>query len=227
MTRKMFDSTTAADIPAGSDLVMGYVDGSSKWSDADWQRFPGRTLVRICIYTDRVDANVIDCEPGNNDAQGVVPWIKAKWDRGETPTVYCFSDGGPAGYRISDVRAACDAAGVKRPLVLVSDFDGDPSTFDPSGDPEIIGKQYANDAITGGHYDASVVADRWPGVDKEDGMTPEQEAKLDALLAKADAILARQDEPMVWTARAQRSLDVETGKVFDQKIAPRDPRIAQ
>lgn len=58
-------------------------------------------------------------------------------------------------------------------------------------------------------------------------MTPAQEAKLDALLAKADAILARQDEPMIWTARAQRSLDVETGKVFDQKTGPHDPRIVQ
>lgn len=58
-------------------------------------------------------------------------------------------------------------------------------------------------------------------------MTPEQEAKLDALLAKADAILARQDEPMIWAARVQRSLDVETGKVFDEKVPPRDPRIAQ
>lgn len=139
--RTMRDSTTAADIPAGSDLVMGYVDGSSAWSAADWQRFPGRTLVRLCIFNDRLDAQVIDIEPGNNDAQGAVPWVKAKWARDETPTVYCFSDRGPVGYQISDVRAACDAAGVKRPLFLIAEWDGVAEIPD---DPEIIGKQYAH-----------------------------------------------------------------------------------
>ena len=44
--RLMYDSVTAVDIPPGSDLVAGYIDGAnSKWSDADWQRFPGRILV--------------------------------------------------------------------------------------------------------------------------------------------------------------------------------------
>jgi len=87
-----------------------------------------------------MDADVLDIEPGNNDAAGAVPWVKAKWERGDTPTVYCFSDGGPAGYRISDVRAACDAAGVRRPLFWIAQWDKDPATFDPAGDPEIIGK---------------------------------------------------------------------------------------
>jgi hypothetical protein len=90
-----------------------------------------------------------------------VPWIKAKWARNERPTIYCYSDAGPAGYRISDVRAACDAAGVRHPLFLIAKWDNDPSTFDPSGDREIIGKQYAGSAQTGGHYDASIVADDW------------------------------------------------------------------
>lgn len=163
--RRMYDSTKAADIPAGSELVMGYVDGSSAWSDADWKLFPGRTTVRLCIFNNRYDAQVIDLEPGNNDAKGAVPWIREKWLRGETPTVYCFSDKGPHGYTISDVRSECDAAGLKHPLFLITDFDNNPATFDPKGDPEIIGKQYANAALTGGHYDASVVADYWPGVD--------------------------------------------------------------
>jgi len=123
----MYDSTTASDVPAHGELVMGYVDGSSVWSDADWQRFPGRILVRLCIYNNRWDAQVIDLEPGNNDAKGAVPWIREKWLRGEVPTVYCFSDRGPHGYTISDVRSECDAASLKHPLFLVTDFDNDPN----------------------------------------------------------------------------------------------------
>jgi hypothetical protein len=159
----MFDSTKASDIPAGAEVVMGYVDGSSAWSAADWKLFPGSRLVRICIFNDRMDADVLDIEPGNNDAKGAVPWVKAKWARSETPTVYCFSDGGPVGFRMSDVRRECDAAGVRRPLFLIAEWDNNPATFDPSGDPEIIGKQYANPTFTGKHYDLSVVAGRWLG----------------------------------------------------------------
>ncbi len=51
-------------------------------------------------------------------------------------------------------------------------------------------------------------------------MTPEQEAKLDRVLALLEA-----NGPLVWVARTQRSLDVETGKPFDEKVPPTDPRI--
>lgn len=163
--RTLYDSTNAADVPPGSELVAGYVDGSSAWSAADWQRFPGRKLVRVCIFNNRFDAAVIDVESGNNDATGAVPWIAGKWSRGETPTVYCFSDEGPAGYRISDVRAACRVAAVKLPLFWIAKWDGIAELY-PS-DPSIVAKQYANPTLTGGHYDASIVADTWPGIDKE------------------------------------------------------------
>src|SRR5467141_1794859 len=105
--RHCFDSTKAADIPAGSEFVAGYIDGSNRWSDTDWALFEGRIRVRICVFNNRTDADVLDVEPGNNDALSAVPWIKAKWLVG-IPTIYCFSDAGPTGYRISDVRDACD-----------------------------------------------------------------------------------------------------------------------
>lgn len=167
----MLDSTTAADIPdtfrgMPTELIAGYVDGSHAWTPADWDRFPAHVRrVRLCIWNDRMDADAIDIEERNNDAKGAVPWVRAKWARGETPTVYCYSDAGTRGYRISDVRRECDAAGVKRPLFWIAKWDNDPSTFDPSGDAAIIAKQYAGSKQTGGHFDASVVADFWPGVD--------------------------------------------------------------
>lgn len=57
---------------------------------------------------------------------------------------------------------------------------------------------------------------------EEEEMTPAQEAKLDRVLAIMEA-----REPLVWTARQQRGLDVETGKPFDNRAAPADPRIKQ
>lgn len=182
MTRSLLDSTVASDIPAEfrglpTLLVAGYVDGSFAWLQEDWDLHAdaGRRLVRVAIHTDRFDAHVLDVEEGNAYAGQAVPWIRGKWARGETPTVYCYSDAGPVGYRISDVRAACENAvpPVAPPLFWIAKWDDDPSSFDPAGDPAIVAKQYAGSAQTGAHFDASVVADHWPGVDKEAVMTPE------------------------------------------------------
>lgn len=179
--RLMLDSADAKSIPTSFNgqeprLIAGYVDDprvkQGRWTAADWdlirRRFPNAVLVRICIWSDRYDADVIDIEPENNDAKKAVPWIKGKWARGKTPTVYCFSDAGPEGYRISDVRRECDAAGVQRPLFWITDWRREPSDFDPSGDSSIVALQYAGSAKTGGNFDASVVADHWPGVDPKE-----------------------------------------------------------
>jgi hypothetical protein len=53
-----------------------------------------------------------------------------------------------------------------------------------------------------------------------DDMTPAQEAKLDRVLALLEA-----EGPKVWTARAQRLLDVEQGDAYNPNRAPLDPRI--
>lgn len=185
MTRVLYDSTTAADIPAGSQMVAGYIDGSSAWSAADWLRFPGRKLVRICIYNDRFDADVIDIEPGNNDARGSVPWVAGMWSRGRIPIVYCSTDQGPVGYRRRDVIEACDQAGVAHPLFWVALYDGNPAI-----PPGTIAKQYANPLFTGAHYDASSVSDEWPGVKP---MTPIKfaQSKVDVnLVAGEVAVLS-------------------------------------
>ncbi len=56
---------------------------------------------------------------------------------------------------------------------------------------------------------------------KEDNdMTPAQEAKLDRALALLEA-----REALVWIARDQRQLDVETGKPFDPSHPPLDQRV--
>lgn len=157
--RHMADALYAANIPDGYPVVAGYVDGTHPWSDADFARFEatGKIVVRICIWNNRYDADVIDCEGGNCTAVQTVPWIAEKWRRGEVPTWYGYSDAGPEGYRISDVRAACDAAGVRHPLIWIAKA-GDGTAFDPTGDPDIVALQYEYD----GTYDVSVIANTWP-----------------------------------------------------------------
>lgn len=65
----------------------------------------------------------------------------------------------------------------------------------------------------------------------EDDMafTDMDRAKLDRVLEIAEALLAAEtaNEPLVWTARAQRGLDVETGKPLNLGKQPEDPRIVQ
>ena len=215
--RLMYDSTVAADIPPGSDIVAGYIDGSDAWSDADFARFAGKTIVRICVFNNRFDAQMIDIEPGNNDASGAVPWVAGMWARSKTPTVYCFTDDGPVGYRISEVRAACDAVGARRPLFVVADWDNDPSTFDPAGDPEIVGKQYANPTMTGGHYDASIIAPHWPGVDEEDDMT---DAELAAAIKRIYSGPDSLEEMVKADVRVMVEQDPETrAAIGDQAVA--------
>jgi N-acetyl-anhydromuramyl-L-alanine amidase AmpD len=55
---------------------------------------------------------------------------------------------------------------------------------------------------------------------EDEDMTPAQEAKLDRLLALMEA-----RENLVWSARVQRQLDVETGKAFNPASTPQDQRI--
>ena len=51
-------------------------------------------------------------------------------------------------------------------------------------------------------------------------MTLEQ--KVDRILQKFEA-----NEALVWIARLQRNLDVETGKPYNAAVGPLDPRIKQ
>lgn len=150
----MFDSVTAADIPDGSELVAGYVDGAvSKWSDADWLRFPGRILVRITVLGDP-DADVFDVESGAGTPAMVPGWVLHRRALGREAAVYVNLS------NLEAVRAACADAGEAQPHYWLAHYGAPPIV--PEG---FVAIQYANDEITGGHYDASAVADVWPGID--------------------------------------------------------------
>lgn len=207
MSRVMYDSTRPEDIPDGSPVVMGYVTdprvGIGSWpaGAADTFRGQGRAVLLLCIYNDRVDANGIDIEQGDNNASGAAIWIREKWDAGGAkPIVYCETDAGVVGYRIADVVAECDAQGIPLPDFIVAAYDGImaiPTYPDPR--VRIIGKQYLHSGTgphgSSGHYDVSVVVDQIEGVDVATQFVPKQEfedykvalqAELDQM--KADII---------------------------------------
>lgn len=167
--RTMYDSTTASDIPANAEMVAGYVDGLYKWTPSDWARFPHAVKVRIAVFQTTNDGTVLDVEQGNATPAQAVDWVIARRKLNIDPTVYCSESNWPT------VRAAFAARHVVQPHWWIAIYDGKRAI--PAG---AIACQYANQPITGAHFDLSAVADYWPGVDdpsillpkvKETGMT--------------------------------------------------------
>jgi hypothetical protein len=152
----MYDSITAVDIPATAQMVAGYVqdDPSFGWSDADWARFPTAVKVRIATRAWINDGHVLDVETGDATPAQAPGWAQMRRAAGVDPTVYCNASTERA------VRAAFDAAGVPQPDYWTAHYDNVPTL-----PPGSVAKQYINDPISGGHYDLSVVADYWRGVD--------------------------------------------------------------
>ena len=168
--RYMFDSTSINDIPTTAQMVAYYVDGIYAVSEATVRaRFPHATLVGIsAIGTDAGIAG--DVEPGcMTVAQGVL-WVKYRRAANADPTIYCNEMNAWAG-----IRQAFKNAGVAEPHYWVADYDNVPTL--PAG---AIAKQYANPTLTGGHYDKSIVADTWPGVDTQQGDFMATLSQLDA-----------------------------------------------
>jgi hypothetical protein len=152
VTRTMYDGVDATRLPTSAQLVAGYVDGLYRWSDANWARFPHSVKVRVAVFSQTNDGQVLDVEPGNATPAQSVDWVLMRRRAGVDPTVYMNTSTWPT------VRAAFRARGVAEPHYWVAQYDDVASI--PSG---AIAKQYYNNNDLG--YDLSVVADHWPGVD--------------------------------------------------------------
>lgn len=165
--RIMFDSTSPWDIPRDAKMVAYYVDGKYAWPQEWLDMFPNALKVSISAIGARV-AQVGDVESGCIwPVANAVPWVLRARAAGIDPTIYVNerNDWGPC-------RDAFRRAGVPEPHWWVANYDGVQSI--PAG---AIAKQYAHphdgDGVanrpweTGKHYDLSVVADYWPGVDDE------------------------------------------------------------
>jgi hypothetical protein len=154
----MADSTNAQDIPTGTfQLVGGYTDGDYAWSEADWKLHGDSVHVRICAVTIDMSAQVADIERGALTPADGAEFVRQKLARQEHPSLY-FSES-----QLGAVQAALSGAGLSPYYgfsIWRANWDG---VADLNGFG--IAHQYQHPPYTGGHYDLSVAADYWPGVD--------------------------------------------------------------
>jgi hypothetical protein len=154
--RLMYDSITATDIPLSARMVAGYVDGPFRWKDSDWSRFPNSVRVGIATRVTTNDGHVGDVENGDMTPAQAVTWVLMRRAAGTDPTLYCNELNG-----WTAVIQAFRTRNVPEPHYWVAHYNGIQAI--PGG---AIAKQYANPPVhQQGHFDLSVVADYWPGVD--------------------------------------------------------------
>lgn len=148
------DSTEPFDIPLdGLDAVAGYGDGPWAWSSAGWARFPP-SVVPLSIVISPADAgDVLDVERFDASPADTPGWADRFNRPGRRrPTIYCNRA------MIGAVRQAMGA----RP------FDWWAATLDGTltGTDGAVAVQWKGAALTGGHYDESVILDpSWVGGD--------------------------------------------------------------
>jgi hypothetical protein len=167
MTRTMHDSTNVSDIPAGATMVAGYIDGKFQTVPGLRKRFPKAKVVTITVLG-TPGADVCDTEPGNISIPHAAQWAANEVKAGRKPTLYCMASAW------DDVKAAVKAQGIAGKVSYwIAQFDG--KAVIPKG---AVAKQFADPNTSGGHFDVSVVADHWPGVDgpggKHDGPGAQQ-----------------------------------------------------
>jgi hypothetical protein len=173
--RTMYDSITAADIPASARMVAGYVSGQWTWTTADWDRFPNAVKVRIATQANVNDGHVLDVEPGDATPAQAPGWVVKRRAAGIDPTIYCNASTWPV------VRAAFTTAQVAEPHYWIAKYDNVAAVLDGA-----VAKQYINPPTSGGHYDLSAVADYWPGVDPT---APQQEEEPMQVKAAQDGVV--------------------------------------
>lgn len=161
--RLMYDSTNGHDIPRHAEMVAGYVDGNYVWGDDEWNRFPSAVKVRVAVYPSTNDGHALDVEPGNAGPAdfAVGQWVINRRAVGIEPAIYC-----PASWWAA-IRNSFNVWGIAQPQYWIARWDSRAALIDGA-----VAHQYKHGDInlgelhySGGHYDLSVVADFWPGVD--------------------------------------------------------------
>lgn len=213
----MYDSTNALDIPESAAMVAGYVDGRYRWSDSDWARFPDAVKVRIACFSWTDGGEVLDIESGCSEPESAPDWASRRRAAGGDPSVYVNLA------NVAAVRAAFDRAGVAQPHYWLASYDG--VAVIPEG---YIAKQYANPAIIPGnpHYDLSVVADFWPGIDRTND--PEYLGESPAIVTLARGEVGRLRAIFRWPDGRTRTIERKVyaerpGMRFFTIYPPADP----
>jgi hypothetical protein len=156
----MYDSTNPNDIPLSAVMVAGYIDGIYAWPAFGWLRFAGKPSVKITAVNADLNADVIDIESGAMSVAQAIAWAIAKHARGQYFTFYFSYDPVVNHATYDQLQAGMNAAGIHSFGMWYANWNNNPNLY-----PNFIAHQYANPALTGAHYDLSVVLDYWPGVD--------------------------------------------------------------
>jgi hypothetical protein len=147
----MYDSTTAADIPADATIVAGYLDGTWPTFAALVARFPTATHVSIATTAATRGADVYDVEQGDlTPVQCPGVWQRER-AAGREPVAYVNRS------NIVPVLNAFATARMAPPRFWVATLDNSRPWA-----PNVVAIQYAGQNLTGGHYDCSDVIDDWP-----------------------------------------------------------------
>lgn len=111
-----------------------------------------------------------------------------------TPAIYCNRSTWP------EVAREFDRQKVAPPLYWIAQYDNRAQMI-----PGAIAKQYANPATHGGgHYDLSVVANYWPGVDPKPGaLMALTDKEQDELLTKVRDLHSWSRPPANWKIKDQ------------------------
>jgi len=162
MTRTLYDSTNARDIPDDAQMVAGYLDGSYYWKESDFDRWAHVPRIFIAVFPTTLHGNCLDVEPGNStpDDRRIGDWVMNRRENGIEPTIYTMYSWW------DDLQASFSRWGINEPQWWIASWDGRREMYSGA-----VGKQYLHgDAgrpafYSGGHYDVTVCADEWPGVD--------------------------------------------------------------
>jgi hypothetical protein len=162
----MYDGVNAGTVPNGAWAVAGYVNGLYQSYDALVAKFPSAVHLPISVNsTGR--AKILDVENGDAIPAQAPGWVADQRAAGDPyPVVYCNqANTWPA------VKAAFAAQpGIAPPLYWVAAYVSNPAV--PPALPDgAIALQYYDF----GGYDASVVADYWPGVDPAPQPVPQED----------------------------------------------------
>ena len=154
MVRTMYDGVTPASVPAGAALYAGYDDGAWQSFAALVAAFPAARHVSICV-TATGRAQVLDIESGDATPAQAPGWAEDMRRSGiADPCCYMNES------TWTQVQAEFAAQNVAAPLYWVASY-----VTDPAKVPAIPAGAIALQYYDFGGYDASAVADYWPGVD--------------------------------------------------------------
>jgi len=166
--RAMYDGVDATAVPAGAAIYAGYVDGNWQSYKPLAAKFPNALHASICVSASD-SARILDVESGDATPAQAPGWASRQRSAGN-PYPVIYTDGA----NWAAVQAAFSAQGVAPPLYWVASY-----VSDPASPPAIPAGALAIQYYDYGGYDASLVADYWPGLDPSPSPTPQPTSQED------------------------------------------------